>query len=146
MSVSLDNEPLEVLKGHIRARWRDLTGLYQAAQHLSRRQLAGIALSLIQALKHLFRCRLARGQRSPRLSSRDRMQRLNLRFHLLPHEPQIVLSLQIDPDLRLSAEDPRKPHRHIRRDRCATVDDRRDVLAGHPERIGHLRHGDAKSS
>src|SRR5437763_2038684 len=45
-------------------------------------------------------------QRSPRLSSRDRMQRLHLRFRLLSHEPQIVLSLQIDPDLRLSAEHP----------------------------------------
>src|SRR5437764_1238699 len=73
-------------------------------------------------------------QRSPRLSSRDRMQRLHLRFRLLSHEPQIVLSLQIYPDLRLSAEHPREPHRHIPRDRCPAVDYRRYALTVSPER------------
>ncbi len=34
MSVSLDKELLEVRKGNIRACWRDLTGVQQAAQHL----------------------------------------------------------------------------------------------------------------
>jgi hypothetical protein len=72
------------------------------------------------------------------------MQRLNLRFRLLPHEPKIVLRLKIDPDLRLSAEDPREPYGHVRRYRRAAIDDRRDVLASHPERIGHPRHRDAK--
>jgi hypothetical protein len=34
------------------------------------------------------------------------MERLHLRFRLLAHEPKIVLRLKVDPDLRLSAEDP----------------------------------------
>src|SRR6266853_13337 len=55
------------------------------------------------------------------LLSGCRMQRLNLRFRLLPHEPEIVLRLKVDPDLRLNAEDPRKPHRHIRRPACVAA-------------------------
>ena len=56
------------------------------------------------------------------------MQRLNLRFRLLPHEPKIVLRLKIDPDL--SAEDPREPHGHVRRHRRAAIAQRRAHRTG----------------
>lgn len=54
----------------------------------------------------------------------------------LPSMPEVVIPLEIEPQLRGGSKGPRQPQRHLGRYGLVAIDDRRDSLAGNAKVIG----------